>query len=226
MVNKFTCLILILILILNPYIAFADTPIQGNPTATQEQCIQWMKDRDIEEEFIKLVPYIYEECKKANINPVLVIAQCSLETAYFTSYTFRHYHNPAGIKDRGNTNKYQHYDSYEEGFKAQINHLALYSGNPQEDYYYSSRLDGWVTTVEELSGTWAEDKKYNVKILSIMSQIENYEVEEPKEEVKEEKKIEKKQEKKVNKKSNIIYDILNKSKEHSVGYYKIFEYLK
>ena len=59
-----------------------------------------------------------------------------------------------------------------------------------------------------------------------MSQIENYEVKELKEEVKEEKKVEKKQEKKVNKKSNIIYDILNKPKYHSNGYYKIFEYLK
>ena len=40
---------------LNPYIAFADTSIQGKSTATQEQCIQWMKDRDIEEKFINLV---------------------------------------------------------------------------------------------------------------------------------------------------------------------------
>ena len=168
--NKIFCLILSLILILFPRVTFADTNIQGEPSATQEQCIQWMKDRDVEEEFIDLVPYIYEECKKANIDPVLVIAQSALETAYFTSYTFRNYHNPAGIKSRSNTNKYQSYDSYKEGFKAQINHLALYSGNPQKDYYYSSRLDGWVTTIEGLSGTWAEDRHYGEKILSIMEQ--------------------------------------------------------
>jgi flagellum-specific peptidoglycan hydrolase FlgJ len=224
--KKIICLMLSLILFLFPHISFADTKIQGKPSATQEQCVQWMKDKDVEQEFIDLVPFIYEECEKANIDPVLVIAQSSLETAYYTSYTFREYHNSAGIKSRSNTNKYQYYDSYEEGFKAQICHLALYCGNPQEDYYYSERLDGWVTTIEGLSGTWAEDRHYGEKILSLIEQIKSYEIEH-KEEYKEEEKI-KVNNKKENTKTpvSIIENILNNNKKHSNGFYKIFEYLK
>ena len=207
-----------LILFFFPQLSFCENLIQGEPSATQEQCILWMKDRDVEQEFIDLVPYIYKECNKANIDPVLVIAQSSLETAYYTSYTFRKYHNTAGIKNRKNTNKYQDYETYEDGFKAQICHLALYSGNPQEEYYYSSRLDGWVTTIEDLSGTWAEDRHYGEKILSIIGQIKSYEV--PKKETKA-KKIEKKEKKNSN---DVINNILKKKKNHSKGYYKILEY--
>lgn len=226
MVNKkFICLMLSLILFFFPQSSFADTPIQGEPSATQKQCELWMKDKDVEQDFIDLIPYIYKECKKANIDPVVVIAQSSLETAYYTSYAFRNYHNPAGIKNRRNTRVYQDYDSYEEGFKAQICHLALYSGNPQEDYYYSSRLDGWVTTVEGLSGTWAEDRHYGEKLLSIIRQIKSYEV--PKEEKKEqETKIIKTSKKKEKKPTDIINNILNKNKKYSKGYEQIMKYMK
>lgn len=183
---------LFLMLFSFPNISFADVPIQGKPSATQGQCIRWMQDKDVEQQFIDLVPYIFEECEKANIDPVLVIAQCSLETAYFTSYNFRKNHNSAGIKRRGNTNEYQYYNSYREGFRAQICHLALYSGNPQEDYYYSSRLDGWVTTVEGLAGTWAEDRNYDQKVITLMRQIQAYEV--PNEEIVVEEVVEEEKE--------------------------------
>ena len=226
--KKIFYLILIIILI-NPIFGFTNgTPIQGKPSATQSQVIQWMKDKNISDEIIDLVPYIYQESKKANIDPVLVICQSSLETAYYTSYTFREYHNTAGIKSRSNTNKYAYYDSYKEGFKAQINHLALYRGNPQEGYYYSSRLDGWVTSIEGLTGTWAEDRKYSNKILQLMNQVYNYddrtEKEIPKKET--EKKIVKKTKTKVKKPTDTIYDILNRKNKNSKGYDMIMKYLE
>ena len=221
--KKSICLMLSLILFFFPQLSFADTLIQSEPSATQEQCESWMKDRDVEQEFINLIPYIYEECEKANIDPVLVIAQSSLETAFYTSYTFRNHHNPAGIKNRKNTNKYQDYETYKDGFKAQICHLALYCGNPQDDYYYSSRLDGWATTIEGLSGTWAEDRSYGEKILSLIGQIKSYEI--PKEKKKEQKKV-KTNKKKEKKFSDIINDILKKKEKRSKGYNQIMKYIE
>ena len=221
--NKLFFFILIIFLVLNPYVVFSENPIQGKPTATQSQCKQWMKDKNVEQEFIDLIPYIYEECEKVNINPVLVITQSSLETGYYTSYLLRNYHNTAGIKKRGNTNEYQYYETYKEGFKAQINHLALYCGNPQNDYYYNSCLDGWVTDIEGLTGAWAEDKNYSQKILYLMSQIENYDIETPE---KEKEEVSKEEVSKEKKGENIIYYILKKEKEHSKAYYKIFNIIK
>lgn len=151
--------------------------ILSKPTSSESQCKQWLKDKNAEQELIDLVPFIFKESIKANVDPTLVIAQTSLETNYFKSDLCKSNKNTAGIKQRGNSSKYAKYDTYKEGLKAQIAHLALYAGNPQNWYYYSSWLDGWVTNVERLSGTWAEDKNYSEKLLQMMSQIYSYESE-------------------------------------------------
>lgn len=175
-----------ILLIFTPNVAFGDVAIIHKPTTTKEQCKQWMIDNDVEQDFIDLIPYIYNRCAEVGIDPTLVISQSALETAYFTSRVLRTNHNTAGIKDRRNTNQYAYYETYEEGFNAQICHLALYAGKPQDGYFYSSRLDGWVTTVEGLTGTWAEDRYYSNKLLSIMTSLQHYEIDEPMEEPEEE----------------------------------------
>lgn len=149
--------------------------ILSKPTSSESQCKQWLKDKNAEQELIDLVPFIFKESIKAKVDPTLVIAQTSLETNYFKSDLCKSNKNTAGIKRRGDSNKYAKYDSYKEGLKAQIAHLALYAGNPQNWYYYTSWLDGWVTNVEKLSGTWAEDKNYSKKLLQMMNQIYSYE---------------------------------------------------
>ena len=167
-----------MLLIFTPKVVFGDVAIICKPTTTEDQCKQWMLDHDVDQEFIDLIPYIYNRCAEVGVDPTLVVSQSALETAYFTSGVLRTYHNTAGIKDRSNANRYAYYETYKDGFNAQICHLALYAGNPQEEYYYSSRLDGWVTTVEGLAGTWAEDLYYANKLKNIMANIQHYEVEE------------------------------------------------
>lgn len=206
-IKTYVISVICIISMVKPVTVFADTEILREPTSNEDQCIQWMIDHDVEQEFIDLVPYIYKTCIDVGIDPTLVIGQSALETGYFTSYTLRKYHNTAGIKDRTNTNKYAEYKTYKDGFTAQIYHLALYAGDPQEPYYYSDRLDGWVTTVEALSKTWAEDPYYSEKVLAIMSDIQKYEVKKignkPTNEAKEEQTI---------KPLDIIYHTISKNK--------------
>ena len=205
---------LIAILIIN--LSFSNVYAQdiiSKPTSSESQCTQWLKDKNAEQELIDLVPYIFEESIKANVDPTLVIVQTSLETNYFKSDLCKSNKNTAGIKQRGNSNRYDKYNSYEEGLKAQIAHLALYAGNPQNWYYYTSWLDGWVKSIEKLSGAWAEDKNYSKKLLQMMNQIYSYESEcEPIIEVKEQTN---------NKKiyfENKIYEILSRdNRDNSKG---------
>lgn len=175
--------------------------ILNPPTASQYQCVKWLENKNASKDLIDLVPFIFKESTVAKVDPILVIAQTSLETNYFKSSLCKSNYNTAGIKQRGNTSKYAKYLSYEEGLKAQINHLALYAGNPQEDYYYISWLDGWVKDIEGLTGTWAEDKNYSKKILSMMNEI--YLIEDEKEVIKPVKEVQ-------GKPKNKIYEILNK----------------
>lgn len=223
---KILCGILCMLLIFTPGMAFGDVAIIHEPTTTEEQCRQWMIDNDIEQEFIDLIPYIYCRCAEVGVDPTLVISQSALETAYFTSRVLRTNHNTAGIKDRRNTNRYAYYETYKEGFNAQICHLALYAGNPQDDYFYSSRLDGWVTSVEGLTGTWAEDPYYGDKLKSIMTNIQHYEVEEVikepvKEPIKETPNV-------VEDKSpvSIINDILSRGKKKSKIVELLLQFIK
>ncbi len=185
--------------------------ILSKPTSSESQCKQWLKDKNAEQELIDLVPFIFKESIKAKVDPTLVIAQTSLETNYFKSDLCKSNKNTAGIKQRGNPSKYAKYDTYEEGLKAQIAHLSLYAGNPQNWYYYASWLDGWVTNIERLSGTWAEDKNYSKKILQMMNQIYSYESKcEPIVDVGEQ----------INNKrtyKNKIYEILNRHNDNSKG---------
>lgn len=221
--------ILCIILIFIPNVSFADTDIISKPRSTEEQCKQWMIDNDVEQEFIDLLPYIFKRCTEIGIDPTVVIGQSALETGYFTSYNLRKNHNTAGIKSRSNTNKYAYYESYKDGFDAQINHLALYAGIPQEGYYYSHRLDGWVTTVEGLTGTWAEDRYYANKLNSIISAIQHYEVEEIKEVEAEEIEIVEEHIEDIPIKKrplDIIKNILSKNKKQSKAVKLLLNFIK
>ena len=167
-----------LIITLCVFLSFGNVYCQdilSEPTSSESQCIQWLKDKNANQELIDLVPFIFKESIKVKVDPTLVIVQTSLETNYFKSDLCKSNKNTSGIKQRGNSSKYAKYDTYEEGLKAQIAHLALYAGNPQNWYYYTSWLDGWCTTVEQLTNRWAEDNSYSKKLLQMMSEIYSYE---------------------------------------------------
>lgn len=175
--KKYICFLVILFTIIFSFNNIYAQNILSSPTSTESQCVQWLKDKNAEKELIDLVPFIFKESVIANVDPTLVIAQTSLETNYFKSEVCKTYKNTAGIKSRYNSSIYAKYESYEEGLKAQIAHLALYSGNPQSWYYYKPWVDGIVTKIEELSGVWAEDENYSKKILQMMNEICSYESE-------------------------------------------------
>lgn len=226
-----TFFIIIMLLFSNNYV-FADTPIRNTPQTTKEQAIAYLSDRNAEQEFIDLIPFIYEYCEDVGVEPTLVVAQISLETNFFRSSLSKSKYNTSGMKQPNGD--YMKFDSYKEGIKAEINHLNLYAGYPDN---HKSWLNGWCKTVEGLSGKWAEDKRYSSKLLNIINEIKSYEecevyseeedsnIVDKKQDKNQDKEENKKQDKK-EKKSNLLYNILNREKKHSNGFNKIMEYLK
>lgn len=143
------------------------TLIMNNPTVDYEQIVKWAENNGASEEYMKNIPYIWEQCKKKGVDPVVVATQCALETNFMRSELFKKSNNTAGMKETSNT--YQTFNSVQEGLDAQIDHLMLYAGAIQKD----SWLCGWCKTVEELTGTWAEDSQYSKKLLTMINDIKN-----------------------------------------------------
>lgn len=190
------------------------TNIVNEPSATYDQLYQWAINNNASQTFLDNLQYIWDTSVENNIDPILVATQCALETDYMRSLIFQTYNNTSGMKETSTT--YRNYNTIEDGIDAQIEHLMLYAG---VGYNTDSWLYGWCTTVEGLSGRWAEDTQYSDKILSMMNDVKNTTVENNTEQTveKEENKIEEdiiENDIEEVKESNIFYDALNRNKNN------------
>ena len=144
------------------------------PSASYEQIYQWAVNNKASDLYLEVLPIIWEKSVEKGVDPVVVAAQCALETGFLSKgNAMSGGHNTCGMKSAKNTNKYAVYDSWSDGFQAQVNHLALYSGisGNQKSWLY-----GRCKTVKQLTGLWAEDPKYDVKLMSMINGIHNTKV--------------------------------------------------
>lgn len=196
------------------------------PMATQDQVYQCAKDRNASQEFLDIIPFVYEYSQQLGVDPTIVLAISCLETGYGKSNLFRNYNNPGGIKGK---NGWRKFDTLEDGYKCMINLLAIYAGVIGEDRWQYNKAH----TTEELGNYyWVEngcDRGYHNKLTIMIRTMVSYpKKEETKPKTKPKtKKVEKPiEENKNTKPSDIIYNILNKESKDNKGLRIINDILK
>ena len=185
-----------------------DYKIMNSPTATKQQIKDWAENQNASDLYISLIPIAYDIAVKYEIDPTVMLSQFALETGFgkFGGVIDESYHNPCGLKTSvggGNYNKKAHmkFDSWQDGFEAQAQHLRLYAGYchhyradcPHDcpkiiDPRHFKEISGKAIYVSDLSKSWATDVAYGNKLNGMCNQIVNTEIRE--EEVKEEEKKE------------------------------------
>lgn len=128
--------------------------ILSKPTATLNQCINFTKNiKSANEICFDLIPIIYNESIKRNINPAIALAQAYKETGYFNfkGVLDASFHNVCGLKNPAgggdkDKNAHKKFPNWETGIVAYLDHLALYAGansypkySHELDNYYKSR---------------------------------------------------------------------------------------
>jgi len=162
------------------------TPLIGPATASKEQLATWARKKGMSEVGIDLIDVYYEICEEKGLNPVIQYVQMCLETGWLYKVKSQagidvSYHNPCGLKtttggDAYIASEFTKFDSWYEGIDAHTDHSALYAGVPgyprvdTKDPRHFSYLFGMVTSVEGLSGTWAESD-YHFKLLTLYNEI-------------------------------------------------------
>ena len=144
---------------------------------------QWAKSKNATQEFIDLAHTFFRIGVQAGFNPVVLYAQSAKETGYmkFGGVIDKSYFNPCGMKTTsggGDYDKNAHYKfkSWQEGIKAQTDHLLLYCGNvvqgtPDPRHFpYLAKTP--IKFVEELGGKWAPSLTYGNEIAKLMKDIE------------------------------------------------------
>ena len=181
-----------------------DYKIMNSPTATKQQIKDWAENQNASDLYISLIDEAYDMAVKYEIDPTVMLSQFALETGFcrYTGVIDESYHNPCGLKTSsggGNYDKKAHmkFDTWEDGFEAQAQHLRLYAGYchhyrkdcPHDcpkiiDPRHFKEIGGKAIYVSDLSRTWATDTVYGNKLNGMCDKIVNTEIREV--EVKEE----------------------------------------
>ncbi|ONI39822.1 hypothetical protein AN639_00485 [Candidatus Epulonipiscium fishelsonii] len=170
----------------NSFIA-EETLIITHASATVEQCKTWATNKNATQDFINNADIYFKECIKVNIDPVMAYAQYALESGYghYKGTIDSTYFNPCGLKvpqggDCKDPEAHESFNSWDEGIKAHIDHIALYvgvEGYPRKDTYdprHFEYLFGTYTTVETIGNGWCpSNPNYGAHLLKLMKQIQN-----------------------------------------------------
>lgn len=158
-------------------------PIISEPTATIQQMQDWARGKGATQTFIDLAPIFYDVAHVKGVDPAGVYAQSAKETWYgkFGGVLDESYKNPCGLKTTEgggdyDANAHQRFESWEQGITAQVDHLLLYAGQPQEptpDPRHFAWIAGKAKTWEALGGNWAPSATYGTEIVKMMQDIAN-----------------------------------------------------
>ncbi|WP_081750250.1 polysaccharide deacetylase family protein [Paenibacillus massiliensis] len=164
----------------------SETPILSAPRATVQQAKAWAESKGASAVFIELADIVWNEAPAVGVDPLVVYTQSAKETGYgnFGGVLDDMFMNPAGLKTQAggsdiDQGAHQRFFSWEEGVRAQIDHLALYAGArgyPRTDTVdprHFPHLMGKATTVESLGGAWASSPTYGIEIVNMMSEVSN-----------------------------------------------------
>lgn len=139
-----------------------------------------------EDDIEMIVDCYYATATAVGLDPLLVVAQMSEETAHLTSFwSQRPRRNFAGIGVTGEPGKGNSFPSLTAGIRAHTGRLLAYvlpggAGNPAQAALITEALQardlpddhrGSATTLSGLSGKWAADGQYAAKVAAVANQI-------------------------------------------------------
>ena len=188
--NRKICffLMVLLIFILLPEVkikAIDDIQIISSTKITANEAKIWAKRKGATDTFIGLADLYWKySSSNGNVNPAVAYVQAAVETGYgkFGGVIDESYKNPCGMKTtQGGSNTspsaHQRFNSWDDGVKAHLDHLALYAGaigyprkNTTDPRHFSYIL-GNAKTVQALSGTWASNINYGNTIMNLYNSL-------------------------------------------------------
>lgn len=164
--------------------ASGELTIMASPRASVSQMQDWARFRGAHEEFINQAQTFYDISIEYGVDPVVTYTQSAKETNFFKfggvlDITF---FNTCGLKttaggDNYDPNAHTRFSSWEEGIRAQVEHLALYAGHTNSpfantvDPRHFPSIKGTAVYVSDLGTRWAPSPTYGDEILDMMSQL-------------------------------------------------------
>ena len=168
--------------------ATTDFKIISDTEVTVTQAKKWAKSKGATETFISLADLYYKySSDSGDVNPAIAYVQAAKETGFgkFGGVLDESYKNPCGLKisaGGGDTDKNAHnkFDSWDDGVKAHMDHLALYAGakgypkNNTSDPRHFATIKGKATTVNSLGTKWAPSATYGEEVNQLYKNLMDY----------------------------------------------------
>lgn len=165
-----------------------DIKIISNTKVTVQQAEKWAKSKGASDAFIDLAELYWDYAEEhGEVNPAIAYVQSAKETAYgnFGGVLDETYNNPCGMKtsqggDDYDPNAHQRFDTWDDGVKAHLDHLALYAGadgyprKDTEDPRHFATIKGKATTVNSLGGNWAPSSTYGEEVNKLYRNLLDY----------------------------------------------------
>jgi len=126
----------------------------------------------------KLVKTYIKESEREGINYEVAVCQMCLETGFlrFDGTVSRFQNNFCGLGATDNLTAGDWFRSMEEGVRAHIQHLKAYASiepikTPAVDKRFGRVRRGTVFTIYDLTGRWATDPEYGIKIDALLKKL-------------------------------------------------------
>ena len=180
-------MVLSLVPTLSVQAATTDFKIISDSKVTVKDAKKWAKSKGATDTFIGLADLYFKYSSDCgDVNPAIAYVQAAKETGFgkFGGVIDESYHNPCGLKtsaggDNYDPNAHQKFDSWDDGVKAHMDHLALYAGvkgYPKDDTKDPRQFlttKGKATTVNALGGIdkWAPSATYGEEISALYENL-------------------------------------------------------
>jgi hypothetical protein len=164
--------------------------LHAEPRARAERAQRYLLGRphgEYDDDDIRvIVGFYYDTAQSVGLDPLLVVAQMTLETGGLTSFwSQRPRRNPAGIGVTGAPGAGVSFPSWKIAVRAHTGRLLAYSLPSGDESRLQRRLidealahrplpqrfRGVAPRLEGLAGTWAADKQYAVKLARVANEI-------------------------------------------------------
>lgn len=160
-------------------------PIISETVISPDDAKKWAKTKGATDEFIGLADLYWKyAAERGNVNPALAFVQAAKETGFgkFGGVLDASYRNPCGMKTSSgggdyDKNAHTRFDTWDDGVKAHLDHLALYSGAegyPRQDTTdprHFASIYGVAKTAVSLNGKWSSMSTYGEELVSLYNQM-------------------------------------------------------